>query len=255
MQDQSVDLTLRSGPGGISVAIPAYNEEKYLPATLASLIRAGEFFAAKEGRSIEILVVDNDSTDQTAHIASALGAHVIQEAEHNIAKVRNTGAKAVSGEVIVFVDADTLVPESFVWRIHQVMADPASLGGAVDTDYRPAHFHLEAYLWLWRLLGRATGMAQGAAQFYRREDFFTLGGFDERLFMGEDVELFWRLKKLAKRTNGRVMVIDDIQVVPSCRRYDQWPFWRTLVWTNPLLAALYKRRQTVWRGWHKDPPR
>ena len=135
------------------------------------------------------------------------------------------------------------------------MADPASLGGAVDTDYRPARFLLKAYLCLWRLLGRAAGMAQGAAQFYRRDIFFTLGGFDDQLFMGEDVELFWRLKKLAKTMQRRVVVIKDIQVVPSCRRYDQWPLWRTLVWTNPLLAALYKRRQTVWRGWYEDAPR
>jgi glycosyltransferase involved in cell wall biosynthesis len=237
------------------VAIPAYNEEKYLPATLASLVRAREFFAAKGGRSIEILVVDNDSTDRTAQIASARGLHVIQETEHNIAKVRNTGARAASGEVLVFVDADTIVPESFVWRIHQVMTNPALLGGAVDTDYQPARFLLKAYLSCYRLLGRAAGMAQGAAQFYRRDIFFTLGGFDERLFMGEDVELFWRLRKLARTMRRRVVVLEDIQVVPSCRRYDQWPFWRTLVWTNPLLAALYQRRQTVWRGWYEDMPR
>jgi glycosyltransferase involved in cell wall biosynthesis len=246
---------MRSEPGSISVAIPARNEEKYLPATLAALTRAREFLAAKGGRLIEILVVDNGSTDQTAQVAAASGARVIHEPEPNIAKVRNTGAKAASGEVLVFLDADTLVPQTCLWRIHQVMANPASVGGAVDTDYRPARFILKVYLWLYRLLSRATGMAQGAAQFYRRDIFFTLGGYDGRLFMGEDVDLFWRLKKLARQMKSRVVFIEDIQVEPSCRRYDQWPLWRTLVWTNPLLAALGQRQQRFWHGWYKDAPR
>lgn len=110
---------MRPEPGFISVAIPARNEEKYLPATLAALIRARAFLAGKGGRLLEILVVDNDSTDQTAQIASASGARVIHEPEHNIAAVRNAGAKAASGEVLVFLDADTLVPESFLWRGQQ----------------------------------------------------------------------------------------------------------------------------------------
>lgn len=246
---------MSSEPRSISVAIPARDEEKYLPEPLAALARAGEFLAGKGGRLIEILVVDNASTDRTAPIAAAAGARVIHEPEHNIAVVRNRGAEAAQGEVIVFVDADTLVPETFLWRIHEVMADPLSLGGAVDTDYRPDRFILKCYLGVYRLLGHATGMAQGAAQFYRRDVFFTLGGYDRRLFMGEDVDLFWRLKKLAKRTGSRAVLIKDIKVVPSCRRYDRWPLWRTLVWTNPLLIALCQRQRLYWDGWYRDPPR
>ena len=244
-----------SWPTRISIIIPAYNEEKYLPATLASLIRAREFFVARQCCPIELLVVDNDSTDQTARIASGFGACVILERRHNIAVVRNTGAKAASGNLLVFVDADTIVPESFVWRIYQVMSDPAALGGAADTDYRPTRLVLKVYLRIWRLLGRAMGMAQGAAQFYRRDVFSILGGFDERLFMGEDVDLFWRLKRLARKKDGQVVFIEDVQVVPSCRRFDQWSFWRTMVWTNPLLIALCQRRQAPWHGWYNDPPR
>lgn len=239
----------------ISVVIPAYNEEKYLPATLASLVRAKEFSVAKGCCPVELHVVNNDSTDQTGRIASASGASVILERRHNIAAVRNTGAKAASGELLVFVDADTIVPESFLRRIHQVMSNPAVLGGAVDTEYRPTGIMEKTYLRMYRLLSRATGMAQGCAQFYRRDLFFTLGGFDERLFMGEDVDLFWRFKKLARKMGGRVVVIEDIKVIPSCRRYDQWPFWRTLVWTNPLLITLFQRRRAAWHGWYKDVPR
>jgi glycosyltransferase involved in cell wall biosynthesis len=122
----------------ISVVIPAYNEEKYLPATLMAVIRAKKFLEAERSSKVEVVVVDNDSTDQTDQIARDHGALVIHEVSHNIAKVRNTGARASIGGVLVFVDADTVVPESLLWRIAQVMCDPASVGGAVDTDYRPA---------------------------------------------------------------------------------------------------------------------
>jgi GT2 family glycosyltransferase len=87
------------------------------------------------------------------------------------------------------------------------------MGGAVALDYRPARLALKVYVRTWRLLDWATGMAQGAAQFYGRDAFSPLGGFDERLFTGEDVDLFWRLKKLAKKTGGRAVFIRDIQVV------------------------------------------
>lgn len=246
---------MRPPPDGISVIVPAYNEEKHLPATLGSLIRARDFLDANDPGLVELLVVDNGSTDQTAGIAGKLGARVVQESEHNIASVRNTGARTAARDILVFVDADTSVPESVLWRIHSLTADPNVLGGAVDTDYRPTRLLLRVYLRLWRLLGRVLGMAQGATQFCRREVFVGLGGYDEQLYMGEDVDFFRRLKALAKARRGRVPVLTDVQVVPSCRRFDQWSLWRTLVWTNPLFIVLCQRRKSMWHGWYENVPR
>src|SRR5258706_2159067 len=114
------------------------------------------------------------------------------------------------------------------------MSDATCLGGAVDTDYRPAKLTVKIYLRFWRILGKLTGMAQGATQLCRRDLFFALNGYDETLFMGEDVDFHWRLKRIAKRQKASVVSIEDLRVVPSTRRFDQWPLWRTLVWTNPL---------------------
>lgn len=75
-------------------------------------------------------------------------------------------------------------------------------------------------------------MAQGATQFCRKDVFFDLGGYDESLYMGDDVDFYWRLKRFAKRRNGRGRVIEDERVVPSTRRFDQDPIWRNLLWTN-----------------------
>ena len=239
----------------LTIVVPAFNEEGYLSETLASLDRAKAFLQRERSIQTEIIVVDNDSDDATADIALALGTTVAREAAHNVAKVRNTGARLSSGETIVFVDADTVVPENLLSRVVDAMSDDTSVGGAVDTDYRPKKLMVQAYLEFWRLVGKSTGMAQGATQFYRKDVFFTLKGYDETLFMGEDVDLYWRLKKFAKRQNGRVVFIEDIRVVPSTRRFDQWRLWRTLLCTNPLFILMFRRSQRWWRGWYKSAPR
>ena len=239
----------------LTIVVPAFNEESYLGETLASLDRAKAFLQRERGIQTEIIVVDNDSDDATADIALALGTTVAREAAHNVAKVRNTGARLSSGETIVFVDADTVVPENLLSRVVDAMSDDTSVGGAVDTDYRPKKLMVQAYLEFWRLVGKSTGMAQGATQFYRKDVFFTLKGYDETLFMGEDVDLYWRLKKFAKRQNGRVVFIEDIRVVPSTRRFDQWRLWRMLLWTNPLFILMFRRSERWWRGWYKSAPR
>ena len=239
----------------ISIVIPAFNEEEYLGETLASLNRAKAFLQGEGGPPAEIIVVDNDSDDSTADIARALSATVARETQHNVAKVRNTGARLSNGNVLVFVDADTIVPDKLLSRIVEVMSDATCLGGAVDPDHRPMKQTVEFYLQFWRIIGRLTGMAQGATQFCRRDSFFALQGYDETLFMGEDVDFHWRLKRIAKRQNGSVVFLEDLRVVPSTRRFDQWRLWRTLLWTNPLFILMFRRRETFWQGWYKVAPR
>lgn len=239
----------------ISVIIPAFNEEGYLGETLASLNRAKAYLQGARGLQVEIIVVDNDSDDSTADVARALGATVARETQHNVAKVRNTGARLSNGDVLVFVDADTIVPDKLLSRIVEAMSDATCFGGAVDTDYRPIKRTVKVYLQFWRILGKLTGIAQGATQFCRRDLFLALNGYDETLFVGEDVDFYWRLKRIAKQQNGSVVFIEDLRVVPSTRRFDQWRLWRTLIWTNPLFILLFRRRRKCWHGWYKAAPR
>ena len=237
----------------LSIVVPAFNEEGYLGETLAHLKRAKALLP--RDIQTEIIVVDNGSDDTTLDIALALGVTVTREAVRNVATVRNTGARFSKGDVIVFVDADTLVPHNLLSRVIEEMADDACLGGAVDADYLARKVTVNAYLQFWRIVGKAMRMAQGATQFYRRRVFFTLNGYDETLFMGEDVDLYWRLKRFAKRHEGRVAFIEDIRVTPSTRRFDKWRFWRTLVWTNPLFILMFRRNKKCWGGWYRAVPR
>ena len=239
----------------ISVVIPAFDEEAYLGPTLASLNGAARFLRERVSASTEIIVVDNDSADSTGAVASGFGARVVSETVHNIAKVRNTGAGAAGGDVLVFVDADTTVPAEMLWHVYEAMSGPDCLGGAVDTDYRPSKLASKLYLRAWRVAGRLAGLAQGATQFCRPEAFAALNGYDETLFMGEDVDFYQRLKRLARRRGVVVRFIDGVRVAPSARRFDQWGFGRTLVWTNPLFVLLFRRRRSAWRGWYEEVPR
>ena len=239
----------------ISVVIPAFNEEDYLGQTLTSLGRAKALLRKQGNVSAEIIVVDNNSSDSTLDTARNFGATVVTEIEHNVATVRNTGARLARGDILVFIDADTIVPDELLWRIVEVMTEPTCCGGAVDTNWRPAKLTVKIYLQFWRIIGRLGGMAQGATQFCRKHAFFALNGYDETLLMGEDVDFYWRMKRFAKRQNGKISFIEDVQVVPSTRRFDQWALWRTLIWTNPLFILMFRRRKTVWRAWYKEVPR
>jgi hypothetical protein len=73
--------------------------------------------------------------------------------------------------------------------------------------------------------------------------------------MGEDVDFYWRLKQLARQRGLRTSFIREFQVIPSPRRFDRWPIWRTLIWTFPLITFSLRHSRTAWVGWYKEPPR
>ena len=234
----------------LTVIVPAFNEESYLAATLDSIEAAAAHLGAYSDAAIETIVVDNNSEDGTAAIARAKGATVIDEPLQGIARARNAGVRHAEGDVLVFVDADVIVPPTLLEAIHAAMSDPACLGGGVDVDYRPRRRTVRLYLHAWRLLARLTGMAQGATQFCRAPVFEEVGGYDETAWIGEDVDFHWSLKRLARKTDRTVAFIRHPRVQPSARRFDKWPLWRILVWTNCPFIALFRRRKAVWRSWY-----
>jgi glycosyltransferase involved in cell wall biosynthesis len=232
----------------ISVIIPAYNEEKYLPATLAAAGAALEAIAGSE-----IIVVDNDSTDGTRHIAESFGSRVITEHEHNIAKVRNTGGLAAGGELLVFLDADTIVARGLFEKITAAMSNERCVGGAVAVEYEPTYKRkwIRYYLMAWLFWGRVFRMRQGAAQFCRRDSFIELGGYDTTIYIGEDIEFHWRLARLAKKRGGYTAFVEEPKVRTSSRRYDQMGIWRTLLLTHPITILLAWRIPSVWKDWYE----
>ena len=111
------------------------------------------------------------------------------------------------------------------------------------------------YLRAWRLLAHLTGMVQGAVQFCRKDVFDQVGGYDEKAWIGEDVDFYRSLERFARRRHLKVRFIRSPRVQPSCRRFDKWPVWRVLIWTNPLFIALFRRWKAAWGGWFSHPVR
>ncbi len=106
----------------VSFIVPALNEEKYIEKTLRSISRQ------KTDRDFEIIVVDGGSTDRTAEIARKYGK-VLPQKGKGIAAARNQGADAAGGKLLVFVDADTYLPRSYLQKVwnHMKRTDVVAL--------------------------------------------------------------------------------------------------------------------------------
>ena len=128
----------------------------------------------------------------------------MHELVQGIARARNAGAHHAHGDVLVFVDADTLVPPTLLEAIHDAMSDPACVGGSVDVEYRPGRRSMRLYLRGWRVLARCREMVQGATQFCRRDVLEQVGGYDEQAWIGEDVDFYRALQRCARASGGTV---------------------------------------------------
>ena len=239
----------------LTIVIPAFNEAAYVGATLDSVQAAAQRLRTRSKVDVETIVVDNNSNDGTAAVARSRSAMVVHEPVQGIARARNTGARHARGEVLLFVDADVFVPPSLLCAVYVAMSDPQCIGGGADVEYRPRRVFVSLYLHAWRVLGTLTGMVQGAAQFCRKGVHEHLGGYDETAWIGEDVDFYWSLQRLARESGRTVRLIREPRVRPSCRRFDMWPLWKIVVWTNPLFIALFRRWKAVWKGWYTDPVR
>jgi glycosyltransferase involved in cell wall biosynthesis len=232
----------------ISIIVPAYNEENYLPATLEKIGAALENY---NGDS-ETIVVDNESADKTAQIARDFGTKVFTEITHNISKVRNTGANNASGDVLIFIDADTIVPVELFRIIADAMTNEQCFGGAAAVDYdRFERKWMRWYLLGWKFWGTIFDMKQGATQFCRKTIFEEIGGYDENIYMGEDVMFYWRLSKFTKQHDGYLFFIENPKVTTSARRFDKMSLWKTFLLTHPFFILLAAKRKRFWRDWYE----
>ncbi len=233
----------------ISIIIPAYNEEKYLPETIKALKKS---IAYSKTKDYEIILVDNNSTDKTRKVAMDFKLKVLDEPKRNISTVRNRGAKEAKFENLVFLDADTIVSTDTISKILEQFNNHF-LAGSVKVISFSKRKLVNLYMNGWKLLALLLKMHQGACQFHKKQTFLDNGGFDESIFMGEDVIYFWELKK--KKPHIKTIKIKDTQVYPSNRKWDTIPIWQLLIETNPLMVLFFKRRIETWKSWYAKPLR
>ncbi len=202
----------------ISFIVPAHNEESMLPRTLSSLRVAADELK----RPYEIIVVDDDSTDATSEISLSHGATLVRVAHRQIGAVRNAGAANASGEMLVFVDADTVVPPETLRDAVAAMEDGAIGGGAGVVFDDPRGWWGRAMIGLWNAISRRMRLAAGCFVFVRRGAFEAIGGFDKNYFAGEEIILSTALKQ-----HGRFVVLPST-VITSARKVHLYTKLETL---------------------------
>lgn len=209
----------------LSIIIPTLNEASSIRQTLACW-RALDW-------PVELIVVDGGSTDGTSDLARLMADQVI-ESQAGRARQMNAGAAVASGHYLLFLHADTLVPEQTATELRTAWAQNA-IWGRFDVRIHGKSRLLAVIGFMMNVRSRITGIATGdQAIFVRREMFESVGGFADQPLM-EDIELSRKLLKLA-----RPLCLKG-PVVTSGRRWDQHGVWRTI-------ALMWRLRWRYWRG-------
>jgi rSAM/selenodomain-associated transferase 2 len=220
-------------PRTISVIIPALDEEAELPATLASV--------SDQSGPFEVIVADGGSMDATREIAARHGATMVTSPRGRAPQM-NAGATHASGDVLLFLHADTQLPPGALDHVRTALADPDAAAGCFRLRFDRDGF----WLWLWSrpIWMRWHRWAFGdRALFVRRTAFDAVGGFpDQPVF--EDLDMVQAL-----RQQGRFVFL-DAAVTTSARRFERggtlrqqlrnWALWTAwLLGVNPERAARF----------------
>lgn len=207
----------------ISLVIPAHNEENFLPRLLDSVDNARQRY--RNGpKAVEVIVVDNESTDSTARIAASRGCRVVREEKRVIGAVRSRGAREAGGEILAFVDADMRIdPETFN-GIDDALGSGKVVCGSTGVRLERMSVGIAAAYVIMIPMVWATGMDTGVV-FCRREDFFEIGGYSDEILFGEDVRFLWDMKKLGHRTGRRLTRLRKHKARDSSRKFDKHGDW------------------------------
>ena len=197
----------------LSVIVPVLNEEITVEATLQALVALAPY---------EIIIVDGGSRDRTREICRRFAVEVLSS-ERGRARQMNFGARRTSGDVLLFLHADTRLPESALDDIDAALSDPRYLGGRFDVELPGAHWMFKMIAALINYRSRATKIGTGdQALFVRRDIFDLIGGYPDIPLM-EDIVFCRALKGM-----GNIACLRS-RVVTSARRWERDGVWRTIL--------------------------
>jgi glycosyltransferase involved in cell wall biosynthesis len=229
----------------VSIIIPTLQEEKLIGRTL------GQFSPDLRKRyNLEVVVSDGGSKDGTLDIARGSADRLLFAQEglkQNISKGRNIGARNSRGEILIFINADTIIEniEQFLDVMIETIRRPDVMGATCSVGvYREEErlsdklFH-GFYNWYFGLLNRlGMGMGRGECHVIRRRTFLDVGGYNEQMAAGEDYELFLRLRRM-----GKISFLKGLRVNESPRRYRKYGYVHiSLLWfLNAVFVFVFGR--------------
>lgn len=205
----------------LSIIIPALNEEVRLAATLGAL-----------PSGVEVVVVDGGSSDATRAIAREYGAQLVIS-EQGRARQMNIGAQNASGETLLFLHADTVLPLGFQEEVESCLSREGAVAGAFRLNLVGNKRGLRLVSWGANMRSRYFELPYGdQALFMGREIFAELGGFPDVALM-EDFMLITALRKRGK------VVLAEKYVESSGRKWQQQGLIRTTLVNQLILAGFF----------------
>jgi len=231
----------------ISIIIPTLNEGEYLDKTLMAIK------SQKYDGEVEIIVSDSHSDDNTQEIARRHGAEVVLAERLGPAVGRNRGAQAAKGEILVFLDADTVPSENLLARISKILEENKDIIGGT-CKFLPYKGGLLDWL-IYTFTNAAARIMinlripqdPGYCFFYRRDIFKKLGGLREDLVLNETHDLAIRSKAYGN------FVYMNAPVFTSLRRYRKVGYLRT-IWMYLISAITYFKTGNVSKSKFKFEP-
>lgn len=202
----------------ISVIVPAYNEAKLIGDSLACIRSAMGAFTSR-GWESELIVCDNNSTDATPEIARAAGAKVVFDPINMISRARNTGASVATGDWYLFIDADDRPTRELLADCADAIETGRCLGGGVTLHF-PGEKSWRAHIAgrIWNRISRVMTICGGYFIFVEARAFREIGGFDTRLYIGEDLDIAKRLKALGRTRNQKLVILHRHPIITSARK-------------------------------------
>jgi rSAM/selenodomain-associated transferase 2 len=224
----------------VSIIIPTLNEGERIAATLEHL---------RHLHHVEVIVADGGSQDRTRELGNRYGVRMVLSAPGRATQM-NAGAASALGGILLFLHADTRLPEDFVRHVRSVLSYPNVVAGAFQLKIDAPH---RALRWVEKLANWRSTVLQmpygDQAIFVRSEIFRAIGGFPELPIM-EDFELIRRLRR-----KGRIGMA-PLQVLTSARRWEELGVLKTtLVNQLAILAYLFgisPDQIACWYHRHRD---
>ncbi|MDB6126006.1 MAG: hypothetical protein JWQ71_4999 [Pedosphaera sp.] len=218
----------------ISIIIPAHNEEDYIGLTLETLNR-------QNYPHFETIVVANGCTDRTAAVALNHCSRLVVLSNKSLGVARNLGAKLAKGDLLLFLDADTLLePGGLETMVNKFTRDYAA--GTLKGQPDSKRFSHKVIYWVKNFVHHS-GLHHGSsgAILCWKKDFVETRGFDEGLQVRENSDLINRLRRF-----GKYRYIGETSAITSMRRYEHGGTKRILfmwfrLWVESLFRDLHHR--------------
>jgi glycosyltransferase involved in cell wall biosynthesis len=201
----------------ISIVVPAFNEERLLPESLHSIRTSSSAFT-EAGWRTELIVCDNNSTDRTAEIAAAAGAIVVFEPVNQISRARNAGAARATGDWLLFVDADSFPTKALFADVAAAIRSGTCMAGGSTVRVDLEGLSYAAGIGWWNVVSRTLRWAAGSFIFCETAIFREVGGFTEALYAAEEINLFRRLKRLARKRRRSIVILHRHPLLTSARK-------------------------------------